>query len=391
MNNSLIIIPARGGSKGVLRKNVRTLVGKPLIAHTIEQAFQATRVSRVVVSTDNPEIAAISEQYRADVIWRPAEISGDSTSSEEALMHVLTHLSKNEQYHPELTVFLQCTSPLTQAKDIDGTVQALVDQQADSALAVTPFHYFLWHQDENGFVNGINHDQNVRFLRQQQEPQYLETGAVYVMRTQGFLEAKHRFFGKIAMYVMPPKRCLEIDAPLDFQIAEMLLREQQLQQQINLLPDPVAALVLDFDGVFTDNKVSISQNGQEAVVCDRSDGLGLAQLKKLGLPILVLSSEQNPVVQARCDKLGIPCRHGLRDKLAALNDWLAECGLEHSRVVYVGNDTNDLACMLAVGCGVAVADSHPQVISAARIVLTAKGGKGAIRQLCDMILQVVSS
>jgi len=387
---TLAIIPARGGSKGIPRKNVRLLAGKPLIAHTLEAARKSRFIRRVVVSTDDPEIAAVSQRYGAEVVWRPAEISGDMASSESALAHALEHLRSTEGYGPDLVVFLQCTSPLTVTEDIDGTVQALLDENADTALAVTPFHYFLWHRDTRGDAVGINHDKRVRLLRQQREPQYRETGAVYVMRAQGFLQARHRFFGKTAIHVIPLERCLEIDDPVDFEIAEMLLQEQQREQRANLLPHPVAALVLDFDGVFTDNRVIVSQNGGEAVVCDRGDGWGLAQLKKLGLPILVLSTEANPVVQARCVKLGIPCRHGLQEKLAALDEWLGERGIARSQVVYVGNDVNDLACLTAVGCGVAVADAHPQVLAAARIVLTAGGGRGAIRQICDMVLQALA-
>ena len=382
---TLVIIPARGGSKGIPRKNLQPLAGRPLLAHTIKHARQACNVSRIVVSTDDAQIAAISGQYGAEVVWRSAEISGDTAASELALLHVLEYLQQAEGYEPDLVVFLQCTSPLTLSEDIEGTIQVLLDEKADSALAVTPFHYFLWRRDKSGNAVGINHDKAVRLMRQQREPQYRETGAVYVMRTQGFLQAKHRFFGSTAMYVMPLERCLEIDEPVDFRIAEVLMRDQQRQQKAALLPSPVAGLVLDFDGVFTDNTVIVSQNGEEAVLCDRSDGWGLAQIAELGLPMLVLSSEQNPVVQARCDKLGIPCRHGLQDKLVALNDWLGRLGLERTQVVYVGNDVNDLDCMRAVGCGVAVADAHPNVLSTARIVLAAAGGQGAIRELTDLI------
>jgi CMP-N-acetylneuraminic acid synthetase len=102
-----------------------------------------------------------------------------------------------------------------------------MEENADSALAVTPFHFFLWRRDKGGDAVGINHDKQVRPLRQEREPQFLETGAVYVMRTQGFKSAKHRFFGKTAMYVMPPERCLEVDEPVDFRIAEALMREYQ--------------------------------------------------------------------------------------------------------------------------------------------------------------------
>ena len=384
---TIAIIPARGGSKSVPKKNIRLLSGKPLIAHTIENAKASHYIDAVFVSTDDEEIATVSRKYGAEVIIRPERLATDTATSESALEHALIYLKDTKEYEPDLVVFLQCTSPLMLSEDIDGTVQALLNENADSALAVTPFHYFLWQRDDKGDAVGINHDKRVRPLRQKQEPQFLETGAVYVMRTQGFKQAKHRFFGKTAMYVMPPERCLEIDEPVDFRIAEVLMREQQQWQKLQILPYPIAALVLDFDGVFTDNKVVVFQDGQEAVICDRRDGWGLAQLKRFGIPILVLSTAENLVVQARSDKLSIACIHGIQDKLAALSEWLRANRINISQVVYVGNDINDIACLQAVGCGVAVSDAHPQVQAAARIVLSAPGGKGAIREIAELIEQ----
>lgn len=382
----LAIIPARGGSKGIPRKNILPLLGKPLIAYNIEQARMARLVNRLVVSTDDAEIAAISQQYGAEVIWRPAEISGDTASSESALLHALAHLQQAKGYQPDLLVFLQCTSPLTLAKDIDGTIQALLEANADSALAAIPFHYFVWKINSGGDAVGINHDKSVRPLRQEREPQFLETGAVYVMRVQGFLEAGHRFFGKTALYEMPVERRLEIDDPVDFQIAETLLQAQVSREKASHLPAKVSALVMDFDGVFTDNKVIVFQDGSEAVVCDRGDGWGIGQLKKTGLPLLILSTEANPVVRARADKLGLLCLQNIRDKWSALEVWLQEKSIDPAQVVYLGNDANDLPCMTRVGCAVAPADAHPSARDVAHIILEHRGGDGAIRELCDLLL-----
>jgi N-acylneuraminate cytidylyltransferase len=382
----LAIIPARGGSKGIPRKNILPLLGKPLIAYSIEQARRARLVDRVVVSTDDPEIAAVSRQFGAEVVWRPAEISGDTASSESALLHTLDHLRGVEGYQPDLLVFLQCTSPLTLAEDIDGTIQALLDANADTALAAIPFHYFVWKTGPGGDASGINHNKAVRPLRQERETQYLETGAVYVMRVPGFLEAGHRFFGKTSLYEMPVERRLEIDDLVDFQVAETLLRLQLAQQNASHLPARIDALVLDFDGVFTDNKVIVFQDGREAVVCDRGDGWGIGQLKKTGLPILILSTEPNPVVKARADKLGLPCLQNIQDKWSALDIWLKEQGLDPAGVVYIGNDANDLPCMTRIGCAVTPADAHPSAKAVAHIILEQRGGNGAIRELCDLIL-----
>jgi len=174
---------------------------------------------------------------------------------------------------------------------------------------------------------------------------------------------------------------------VDLHVAEVLLRDRARDAQRALLPQPVAALVLDFDGVLTDDTVSVDQDGRESVRCSRGDGLGLEALRNAGLPMLVLSKEQNPVVTARCKKLQLPCQQGVEAKLPALSAYCAELGIALEHVVYVGNDVNDLPCLAAVGCGVAVADAHPRAKQAASIVLEARGGRGAVRELCDMILE----
>jgi YrbI family 3-deoxy-D-manno-octulosonate 8-phosphate phosphatase len=383
--NVVAIIPARGGSKGIPRKNVLPVAGKALLAWTIEAARSATTIDRVLVSTDDNEIATVARQFGADVIDRPAEISGDSASSELALLHALDYLEATEGHVPHLVAFLQCTSPLTAPEDIDGTVRALERDRADSALSVVPFHYFLWKCESKG-ASGINHDKSVRPLRQDREPQYLESGAVYVMKTAGFRVAKQRFFGKTALYEMPSDRRWEIDEPVDLEIAEVLLRATQRAARGRLLPEKPGAVVFDFDGVFTDNRVWVLQDGREAVACNRGDGLGLERLRDAGFPILVLSKERNPVVAARCAKLRLDCLQGIDDKQQALDDWLCSRNITSASVIYLGNDVNDLPCLSKVGYPVVVADAHPDARRAARLVLETPGGFGAVRELADLIL-----
>lgn len=377
----LAVIPARGGSKGVPRKNVLPLAGKPLIAHSIEAARTASTITRIVVSTDDPEIAAVSRAYGAEVVDRPPELSGDTVSSEAALIHVLETLAAREDYRPDILVFLQCTSPLTAAEDIDATARAVIDG-ADTALAVIPFHYFLWKPDGTG----VNHDKSVRLMRQQREPEFLETGAVYVMKAAGFLESRHRFFGKTAMVEIPVERRLEIDDEADFRLAEERMGRLNRAADAARLPDPLHALVMDFDGVWTDDRVWVNQDGTESIVCSRRDGMGLERLRKAGVPMIVLSKEENPVLKSRCAKLKIPCEHGLETKIDRLNLWLDKQGLDLKQTIYVGNDINDIECLRAAGCGVSPRDSHPEALAAADLVLDADGGRGALRLLSDMIL-----
>lgn len=223
----IAIIPARGGSKGIPRKNLRPLLGRPLIAYAIEAAQLSEYVDRVIVSTDDLEIANVSASFGAETIERPAAISGDLSSSESALLHALDHLDTVESYRPDLLVFLQCTSPLTKPEDIDATIDRLRAEDADSALAVVPVHCFLWHVNAQGEAVGINHDKRERLLRQQRDPEYVETGAIYVLRVKEFLKARHRFFGKTVLSILPEERNLDIDTILDFERAASVIRARQ--------------------------------------------------------------------------------------------------------------------------------------------------------------------
>jgi N-acylneuraminate cytidylyltransferase len=382
---NIAIIPARGGSKGIPRKNISPLAGRPLLAWNIDAALSSRYIQRVVVTTDDLEIAAVAKSYGSEVVIRPSELSGDAASSEAALLHVLDKLRETEGYEPDLVVFLQCTSPLTSPEDIDGTIEKLFAEKADSAFAAAPFHYFLWNLGDEGVAVEVNHDKSVRLMRQQRKPEFIETGAVYVMKTNGFREARHRFFGKTALYVMPESRRWEIDEPVDLLVAEVLKREELKRRKIALLPQRIEALALDFDGVFTDNRVFVFEDGREAVLCSRSDGWGLAELRSLGLPTVVLSTEKNPVVAARCQKLGLECIYGLEDKPAALRRWTQGKKINLANTIFVGNDVNDLGCLKSVGCPVVVADAHPLVRPLARLVLESRGGEAALRELTDLI------
>lgn len=385
MNPTIVIIPARGGSKGLPRKNVLPLCGRPLIAWNILAALEACGEGNVYVTTDDAEIAAVGERFGALIIRRPGELADDAASSESALLHALDVIRTDREL-PEFFLFLQCTSPLTHADDIRSIMELVVQESADSALSATASHRFLWRPASDGSVGGVNHDPRIRQRRQDREPEFAENGAIYAMRTTGFMEKKHRFFGKTVLYAMPEERSWEIDSPADFSVAGTFLRQRLRNQRISLLPSPVAAVVFDFDGVMTDNRVHTAQDGSETVASDRSDGLGIASLRASGIPILVLSTEENAVVAARCRKMKIECIHGVEDKAARLKQWLAENAFDPPNVVYLGNDRNDSKCLELVGCPVAVADAYPEALQRSLIVLDRPGGKGAVRELCDLIL-----
>jgi len=378
---TIAIIPARGGSKGIPHKNVYPFNGKPLIYWNIKAALQTEHVDLVIVSTDDTEIAKVSKKAGATVIMRPDTISSDIASSEDALLHVLETIGEQ----PQLTVFLQCTSPLTHSEDIDNCIQKLIDSNADSAFTATESHRFLWTGAEK--ARGVNHDGSERKRRQDLKKEYAENGAVYVMRTDGFLRARHRFFGKTVISEMPAIRSWEIDSLDDILIAKAL---SKLLRKTTPLPTKVEAIVFDFDGVMTDNAVTVSEDGKESVRCNRGDGWGIAQLRKAGIRMAVMSTEQNPVVQTRCEKLKLECFPQLGDrKIDCFESWCATHQLNIKNTVYVGNDENDRACLLAAGTGAVPADAHDSAKKVADLVLTTDGGHGAVRELCDLILKTI--
>jgi N-acylneuraminate cytidylyltransferase len=379
------VIPARGGSKGIPRKNVQPVGGVALVARTVAAAVGAASIDRVFVSTDDQEIADVARAAGAEIVLRPPDLAGDTASSESALLHALTAIGDLGADAPTTIVMLQCTSPFTTAAEVDGTTSLVVDGGADCAFTATASHGFLWRRDAEGAL-AVNHDAANRPRRQDREPEFLETGAVYAMDVQGFLTHRRRFFGRVELFEVAPERALEIDTPHDLALADALASLPPHRSGARL-PSPVTGLALDFDGVLTDNLVMTFADGTESVASDRADGLGIELLRATGLPMVVLSKERNPVVAARCDKLGLPFQQGIDDKVGAFRAWMTEQALDPAGVVFVGNDVNDVECLRIAGYAVVVADAHHDARRAADLVLSRAGGRGAVRELADLILQ----
>ncbi|MEV0162237.1 YrbI family 3-deoxy-D-manno-octulosonate 8-phosphate phosphatase [Nonomuraea fuscirosea] len=369
----LAVVPARGGSAGVPLKNLALVGGVPLVTRAVRACRRAELIDQVVVSTDHDGIAATAREAGAVVVERPAELSGATASSESALLHALDALGED----PEVVVLVQCTSAFIDPADLSAAVRKVLDGEADSVVSGLPTHEFLW----TAGGAGVNHDPAVRPRRQDREPEFRENGAFYVMRTSGLREHGHRFFGAVAVQPVPARHGIEIDDPEDLELVRALAPFVDAPEPID-----VDAVITDFDGVHTDDRAYVDSEGREMVLVSRSDGMGVSLLRRSGVKVLVMSTEQNPVVAARARKLGVPVLQGLADKRTVLRDWLTIEGLDPARVAYVGNDVNDLGPMGEVGWPVATPDAHPRVRAAARVVLTRPGGDGAVRELCDRVV-----
>lgn len=380
MSAVVAIIPARGGSRGVPRKNVLPVGGVPLVARAVAAARAAARVDVVVVTTDDPEIAETARIAGARVVERPADLAGSTASSESALLHALDALEAGG-ITATTVVFLQATSPFIEPAAIDRGVEMVTGGAFDSVFSAYETYGFLWARDATAHATAINHDASHRPRRQDREPHYLETGAFYVFDAPGFRRARHRFFGAIGIVEVPEQSAVEIDDHSQLALARAIAPLLDVPARID-----VDAVVTDFDGVHTDDTALVDADGSEHVRVSRSDGMGVARLRRAGVPVLILSTETNPVVGARAAKLKVDVLQAIDDKATALRQWADIRGIPLARIAYLGNDVNDLDAMALVGWPVAVADARPEVRAAARRVLSRPGGHGAVRELADLVL-----
>src|SRR5699024_9165709 len=200
------------------------------------------------------------------------------------------------------------------------------------------------------------------------------------MRTAGLLEHEPRFFGRIGIEEVPPEHAREIDDMSDLSLVRAIASTQETAQVID-----VHALVTGFAGVHTDDGAYVDEGGNEQARVRRGDGLGISRLRRSGAPVLILSQARHPVGARRAGKLGVDVAQGIDSKAHILGAWIETNDLAPARVAYVGNDINDLEAFDVVGWRIAVADAHPKVPAAARVVLDRPGGRGAVREVCDLI------
>jgi len=217
------IIPARGGSKSIPGKNLVPLAGKPLITWTIQFAKQAQLLSRLVVSTDDAQIAEIAQQAGAEIVERPAELATDDAHTEPVLLHVLDYLEETEGYVPDAVALLQCTSPMRGSEIIDAGIRKLAETGCDAVLTVQP----IQHWDKMGMIGEADvwlpdYEYGKRKFTEEVEDKYSENGALYVTRTTALRRYQNRLGGDVRAIVMDPVRSLDIDLPEDLELARQL-------------------------------------------------------------------------------------------------------------------------------------------------------------------------
>jgi len=219
----IAIIPARGGSRGIPKKNIKEIAGKPLIAWTIIPALKSKYLDRVIVSTDDKEIANISRERGVEVIERPRELAGDKSEIIE-LIPPLLEVLKRENYIPDVIVILQPTSPLRLACHIDESIEIFFKGKHDSLISVCPSHVFIYRTEENKAFP-VNCDFKKRQRRQDIKPAYRENGAIYILERENLMKEKTIPNGEVGLYIMPEENSFEIDEEFDLWICEKIIEK----------------------------------------------------------------------------------------------------------------------------------------------------------------------
>ena len=222
MGDVLGLRPCRGGSKGIRRKNVQPVAGKPLLAHTVQASLAADAIDRTVVSTDDAEIAEVAREAGADVPFdRPGELATDEAPIEPVIEHAIEQVSGDgEQY--DTLVLLQATSPLRTADDVDTAMARYREADADSLVAVSENHSYRWREGPEG-AERLNYDSRKR--RQEKKPEYVESGALYAVDIPQFLETSDLQTGRTVLYALDEISALDIDKPYELWLADKTLRE----------------------------------------------------------------------------------------------------------------------------------------------------------------------
>jgi|SRR3989344_234134 len=216
----LAIIPARGGSKSILKKNIKPFSGKPLIFYAINAAQKSKYIDKIVVSTDDDEISRCARRYHVDVIKRPPKLAQDKTPMDLVLTHAVNFLEKEKNYSPYAVVLLQPTSPLRRTQHIDEAIKKFLREKVDSLVSVEFFHNHRHEVDSNrrlipAFTKIANRDKR--------PPIVMENGALYISNTTLIKQGKIRG-NRIGFYVMDHYSSIDIDEPIDFVVAEHLMR-----------------------------------------------------------------------------------------------------------------------------------------------------------------------
>jgi len=377
-------IPVRGGSKSIPLKNIKMIAGKPLVQWVVEAAVNATCIDEVFVATDSDEIRAVVEGFDCPdltVVSRSAETATDSASTESALLEFSERASFADVF------LIQATSPLLRGSDLDAAWEKYQEGRYASLLSVVRQKRFFWEEREDGGVP-LNYHPNSRPRRQDFAGCLVENGAFYLSSRQAVLASRCRISGRIGLYQMPPNTYVELDEPEDWAYVDHCLRTRC---EKDVATRSIRLLVSDCDGVLTDGGMYYSASGEQMKLFNTVDGKGVERLRERGVEVAILTSESTEIVLRRAEKLKIAhVRLGVLDKAKELKALADELKISATEIAYIGDDVNDLPAIGLCGLTACPADAQDAVKGRVDIVLQRNGGRGALREFGEIILDMLS-
>lgn len=373
-------IPLRKNSKGIVNKNKRKMVGRPLFTWVLGEAI-FSELDHVYVYTDDEWILEfVKREYswtnKVSALLRSDESATDTASTESAILEFCDRID----YEFDVFCLLQATSPFTTSNDINNCISKVEKSDYDSALTVVNTHRFTWYKDGTP----KNYDIFKRPRRQDFEGLLIENGAVYATTKQSLKQTKNRLGNNIAVVEMSEDSLFEIDNESDWIVVEQLLMNRQKSKKQS---NKITHFVLDVDGVFTNGTVFYSKDGELSKQFDMRDGMGLEILREQNVEVWVMTSEQSEIVAQRMKKLKIENVYlGVKDKFSLLNHLMKEKNLSINNIAYIGDDVNDLANICSVGWSFTPNNATQVVKQHADMVLSKDSGNGAIRAACEFIM-----
>ena len=384
MDKYVALIPARGGSKSIPLKNIKYIVGKPLIFWTIEAALACSMIDRVYLSTDSIDVRNVAEQItdkRFEVIKRNSETATDIASTESVMLEF------SREYDFQNVILIQATSPLLMSDDLSRAIEIYEQKKADSLLSLVDQKRFTWQECADGFVAPLNYDPIQRPRRQDFDGHLVENGAFYITSKEALEKTKCRISGNMAYYKMPDETYFELDEPSDWIIIEQLLinrrkSTQSLEQHLK----NIKLLITDVDGVMTDCGMYYSENGDELKKFNTRDGMAIQLLREHGIKTAIITKENTKIVSQRAKKLKIDeVFQGINDKMAVLESLKNKYGFDYSEIAYIGDDVNDMLVLKKVGFSFCPNDAVDDVKKICTAIAKEKGGNGVVREFYKLM------
>lgn len=386
MNKIIAFIPVRGGSKSIPLKNIKPLLGKPLVCWNIEALEKCKEVDEVIVATDSDEIweTVETKNYNKTTLYRRSDENAcDTASTESVMLEYINYASLSDE---DVFMLVQATSPMTQTFHFTEALEMFKKGEFDSILTCVRNFRFFWNEDGES----INYDYKNRPRRQEFKGMLMENGAFYINTVKNIKECGNRLSGKIGVYEMPDYTAAEIDEPDDWIVLEQLMNKHVLSEE-NTSDLPVKLFLTDIDGTLTDGGMYYSENGDELKKFNTRDGMGIQLLRESGVKTGIITSENCNLNRRRAEKLQVDYlrqkeAHG--GKLAAAIKIANELGITLKEVAYIGDDENCIELLSKVGFAACPADACEKVKCIPGIKIThRKGGEGCVREWAEQLLR----